>query len=414
VYKTFEFRLFLNRSQHALLLSCLAESRHLHNEMLELLKAHYENSGTFLGRNDLTYRFKGRSGEHVPQSTVQTLADRLDRALKRFFRRRELGQKVGFPRFKGANRWHSIRLRQYGPGRDVYLDPDTGRLRVPKKLGSRLKVKQHRPLEGTPKTAHLVYRADGHWYVLIVCDLGDAPHKCEGAAVGLDLGLTHFIADSEGQTVENPRCFERAAKRLRRAQRKTARRKKGSHRRRKASKQAAKQHLKIARQRKDHAHKTARKYVDSYAFIAVEDLRVGNMLKNRQLARAIADASWTAFIDILTLKAEYAGARVFTVSPRFTSQRCSECGENVRRSLSVRTHICESCGYVADRDHNAARNILRAGMRPSERNVGGYPERVPRSRLLKQAESSHEAVPLVVAFRRHVGVDHGPEANERE
>jgi putative transposase len=264
----------------------------------------------------------------------------------------------------------------------VYLDPDTGRLRVPKKLGSRLKVKQHRPLEGTPKTAHLVHRADGHWYVLIVCDLGDAPPKRDGAAVGLDVGLAHFVADSEGKVVENPHCFERGARRLRRVQRKTARRKKGSNRRRKASKQTAKQHLKIARQRKDHAHKTARKYVDAYAFIAVEDLRIENMLKNRHLAQAIADAGWSAFIDILTLKAENAGARVIKVSPRFTSQRCFECGEIVPKSLSVRTHVCGSCGYAADRDLKAAQNILQAGMRPSERNVGGCPERVPRSRQL--------------------------------
>jgi putative transposase len=105
------------------------------------------------------------------------------------------------------------------------------------------------------------------------------------------------------------------------------------------------------------------------------------MLKNRHLARAIADASWSAFINILTLKAEEAGARVIEVSPRYTSQRCFECGETVRKSLSVRAHICVSCGYVADRNLNAARNILRAGMRPSERNVGGYSEHVPRRRL---------------------------------
>jgi putative transposase len=117
----------------------------------------------------------------------------------------------------------------------------------------------------------------------------------------------------------------------------------------------------------DHAHKTARIHVERYALIAIEDLRVQNMLKNRNLARAIADASWSAFINILTLKAENAGARVIEVSPRFTSQRCFGCGDIVRKSLSVRTHICESCGYVADRDVHAARNILRAGMRPSER-----------------------------------------------
>ena len=267
----------------------------------------------------------------------------------------------------------------------MFLDPSeaTGWLRVPKKLGSRLKVKQHRQLEGRPKTAHLVYRADGHWYVLIVCDLGDAPEKRDGAGIGLDVGLTHFVADSDGNIVENPRCFMGAAKKLRRAQRKTARRKKGSGRRRKAARQAAKVHLRVARQRKDHAHKTARYYVDRYAFIAVEDLRIENMLKNRHLARAIADAGWYAFKDILVLKAEEAGVRVSEVPPRFTSQRCFNCSEIVQKSLSVRTHVCPYCGYVEERDVHAAKNILRkARTGPSGDNVAGCSERSPRSCLL--------------------------------
>ena len=171
--KTFVYRLFTKPAQDALLLSCLGESRQIYNEMLEMVKDHHSETGKFLSRYELTYRFKGRGGGHVPQSTVQTLAGRLDKALKRFFRRAELGQKVGFPRFKSANRWHSIQLRQYGSGGDVFLNSETKRLHVPKKLGSRIKVKQHRLLEGTPKTAHLVLRADGHWYVLIVCDLGE-------------------------------------------------------------------------------------------------------------------------------------------------------------------------------------------------------------------------------------------------
>ncbi|MGH3087544.1 MAG: RNA-guided endonuclease InsQ/TnpB family protein [Rubrobacteraceae bacterium] len=264
------------------------------------------------------------------------------------------------------------------------FNPDTKRLHVPRKLGGRLKVRQHRPLDSsaTPKTAHLALRADGHWHVLIVCAMGDAPAKREGDAVGLDVGLKHFVSDSDGNTVENPRCFKRAQKSLRRAQRKTARRKKGSNRRRKASRQAARRHLKISRQRKDHAHKTARRYVESYAFVAVEDLRVSNMLKNRHLARAIADAGWSAFKRILRLKAEEAGCRVVEVSPRFTSQRCFECEEIVSKSLSVRTHLCPHCGYVEDRDVRAAKNILEAGMRPSERKVGGCAAPAPRSRLL--------------------------------
>jgi putative transposase len=108
--------------------------------------------------------------------------------------------------------------------------------------------------------------------------------------VGIDVGLKVFATDSEGEMVENPRCLRRAAKGLRRAQRKVSRRKKGSQRHKKAAKAVAKKHLKVSRQRKDHAHKTAREYVDKYAVLAVEDLRVCNMVKNHHLARAISDA----------------------------------------------------------------------------------------------------------------------------
>jgi transposase len=100
MHKTFEYRLHPNRIQHGQLLSCLTQSRRIYNEMLEVVKDHHDETGGFFNRYDLTYRFKGRGGEHVPQSTVQTLANRLDKALKRFLHRRELGQKVGFPRFK--------------------------------------------------------------------------------------------------------------------------------------------------------------------------------------------------------------------------------------------------------------------------------------------------------------------------
>jgi putative transposase len=382
MHKTFEYRLFPNRVQHGQLLSCLAESRRIYNEMLQVVKAHHDETGKFLSRYDLTYRFKGCGGEHVPQSTVQTLANRLDKALKRFLHHKELGQKVGFPRFKSPNRWHSIHLRQYGSGRDVYLNSETKRLHLPEKLGSRIKVKQHRPLEGTPKTAHLVLRADGHWYALIVCDLGEAPEKRDGPAIGLDVGLKVFLADSEGETVENPRCYRRSQKKLRRAQRKTARCKKGSKRRKKAARYVAKLHLKIARQRKDHAHKTSRTYVDRYAVIAVEDLNVCGLVNNHRLAKSISDASWSSFVSILELKAESAGVRVYRVPAHFTSQRCSNCGEIVQKSLSIRTHVCGPCGYIEDRDINASKNILRAGARPSEANVDGCIKRSPRSRLL--------------------------------
>jgi putative transposase len=200
--------------------------------------------------------------------------------------------------------------------------------------------------------------------------------------LALDVGLKVFLTDSEGETVENPRCYRRSQKKLRRAQRKIARCKKGSKRRKKAARHVAKRHLKIARQRKDHAHKTARTYVDRYALVVVEDLNVCGLVNNHHLAKSISDAGWSNFVSILKLKAESAGVRVYRVPAHFTSQRCSNCSEIVQKSLSVRTHVCGSCGYVEDRDINAAKNILRAGARPSGANVDGRIKRSPRNRQL--------------------------------
>jgi putative transposase len=375
--RTFEYRLFVNKEQSRLLMQCLQESRILYNEMLETLKQQYEQDGTFPSKYDLTARFKGRGGEHVPATTVQCLADRLSKALKRFLAAKELGlPDVGFPRFKQPNQWHSIQLRQYG--KDVYLHEEKKHLIVPKKLGHFLKIKLHRLIEGTPKTVYLVHRADGHWYALLVCET-EPQHEhllstCEHPDIGIDVGLKSFLTDSEGHTIENPRFYRTSQRTLRRKQRQLCRRKKGSHRRRKAARLVAKTHLKINRQRRDHHFKVARQYALSYQHIVVEDLRILNMVKNHHLSKSILDASWGAFLAILTAKAASAGHEIIRVNPRFTSQKCHQCGEIVQKSLSVRTHVCPFCGFVADRDINAAKNILLlAGARLSGTVSGGSP-----------------------------------------
>jgi putative transposase len=365
--RTFEYRLYPNKAQRALLMQCLAESRTIYNGMLEMVKAQYEQDRTFPSMYDLEKAFKGHGEEHVPATTVQLLADRLTKALKRFLAAKQHNiSGVGFPRFKKPNRWHSIQLRQYGDTtnrRDVLLAPDGKHLFLPKKLGGSLKIKLHRPIEGIPKTVHLVHRADGHWYALIVCETDPhtehAPSPCSHPAIDIDVGLKSFLTDSEGNTVENPRFYRTSQKTLRRKQRMICRRKKGSHRRRKAARSTAQTHLKIKRQRRDFHYKTARQYAEQYQVIAVEKLSILNMVQNHALAKSIMDASWGTFLDILEVKAASAGHQVIRVNPRYTSQKCHKCSEIVQKSLSVRTHICPFCGYIADRDVNAAQNILK-------------------------------------------------------
>jgi len=188
--RTYEYRLYPTKQQRHLLMQCLIESRLIYNQMLETVKAQYEDTGMFPGKYDLEAAFKGQ-GEHVPATTIQMVADRLSKSLKRFLAASQNNiPGVGFPRFKKPNRWHSIQLRQYG--KDGYLHEDKKHLVVPKKLGHFLKIKLHRPIEGTPKTVHLVLRADHHWYALIVCVSSSktehAPSDCCHPDIGLDVG----------------------------------------------------------------------------------------------------------------------------------------------------------------------------------------------------------------------------------
>jgi putative transposase len=182
-----------------------------------------------------------------------------------------------------------------------------------------------------------------------------------GRETGIDVGLKVFLISAEGAAVENPRHYRRAEKKLAKAQRRVSRRKKGSNRRRKAVGHLQRAHQPEQRQRADFQHQTALARLRRDDTIDREDVRVANLVWNRHLARSISDAGWAAFRAILDAKAACAGRRVMAVPAHYTSQDCSGCGERVPKSLSVRTHVCPSCGRMLDRDENAACSIQRAG-----------------------------------------------------
>ena len=280
---------------------------------------------------------------------------RLERAYKAFFRRVKAGEKPGYPRFKGRNRWRSFTCKEYGNGARL----DNGCL-VLSKIG-RISVHWSHPIEGTPKTITVSREADG-WYVAISCaEVPAQPLPPTGRATGIDMGLESFATRADGEQIKNPRWYRTAEGYFALCQRRVARRKKGSKRRAKAVKLVAKAHQHIANQRRDFHHKEARKLVQQYDVIYHEDLRVRNMVKNHCLAKSISDAGWAQFITILTFKAASAGKRVLVVNPAFTSQRCSGCGAMVWKGLSTRWHECPECGLSIHRDHNSARDIMRLG-----------------------------------------------------
>jgi putative transposase len=307
---------------------------------------------------------------HVLQDVVR----RLDKAMQAFFRRIKTGEKPGYPRFQSHTRYHSLTYGEYGNGARL----DGGILSL-SKIG-RIAIHLHRPIEGMPKTVTISREADG-WYACISCaNVPMQPLPLTGQETGIDVGLKSFLALADGTFIENPRHYRKAEKAFKRAQQRVSRRKKGSQRRRKAIKPLAKQHQKVRRQRLDYHHKTAmalvRRY-DTIYFEAIQSKKLsarpnpkpdgkGGYLPNGAsqkagLNKSILDAGWNQFLTILSCKAAYAGKRAEAVSPAYTTQDCSGCGERVYKSLSVRTHLCPTCGLVLDRDTNAALNILRAG-----------------------------------------------------
>jgi len=276
---------------------------------------------------------------------------RLDKTYQAFFRRVKAGQAPGFPRFQGRNRYHSFTYKQYGNGARL----ENGFL-VLSKIG-RVAVRWSRPLEGAPKTVTIRQEADG-WYAVISCaDVPAQPLPPTGRETGIDVGLKVFLITADGEVVENPRLHRRGEKKLANANKRVSRRKQGSNRRRKAVTLLGKQHQTVKRQRADFHHKSALNLLRHYDTIYLEELRVAHMVRNHHLAKSISDAGWAQFRAILEAKAACAGRRVIAVPAQYTSQDCSGCGERVPKSLSVRTHVCTSCGLVLDRDENAARNI---------------------------------------------------------
>src|SRR5262249_39368652 len=161
-----------------------------------------------------------------------------------------------------------------------------------------------------------------------------------------------------GKTVANPRHYRNAEKQPAKAQQRLSRRKKGSKRREKARKLVAKQHQKARRQRRDPYHKTALFLLRTYNTNSLEDLRVANLVRNHELAKSNSDMGWSQYRTILASKAAYAGKQVVLVDPACTTQNCLACGARVRKSLSMRTHVCPSCGLGVDRDQHAAKHVL--------------------------------------------------------
>jgi putative transposase len=358
VIRSYAYRLYPTKAQTAALERALETHRQLYNAALQERRDAWRLCHKSINYYDQANQLKAirqfdEDAAWLNYSSIQQTLRRLDRAFAAFFRRVRAGQAPGYPRFKSKRRFNSVEYR-WGDGAR-FKDK---RLHI--HGAGAIKVKWHRAIPETAKVKCVYLKRNlRQWYAIFSLELPD-PEPCRhpGPEIGIDLGLNHLVALSNGVMIENPRYFRTAQDKLAERQRALCRKVKYSHGWRKQAFQVAKAHQHIANQRRDHAHTLARHLADSYSLIAVEVLNVAGMAQGH-LAKSILDAGWSQLVNFTTYKAESAGGRVVAVSAYRSSQACSGCGEIVPKDLSVRVHVCPRCGRVLDRDTNAAINHLR-------------------------------------------------------
>ncbi len=334
--------------------------------------------------------------QEIASHVLQDVIMRLKRAYDDFFRRVQNGEQPGYPRFQGKNRYDSF---CYPDGAGWKLEAKErpankkGIVRVNLKLTKigTVKLHLHRNIEGAIKPL-TIKREGEHWYAIFTCEIGQTePLPVSYEDVGIDLGVTHFAALSNGEFIDHPRYLRKAEKKLAKAQQAISRKKRGSHRRKKAVQQVANCHRKIANQRKDFQHKAARNLVNQYQVIVLEDLKTANLTKRPRpkqdengqyvpngaaakagINKSILDAGWSTFTAMVSVKAAWAGRTVIFVDPSKTSQICPKCGAVRKKTLEERWHSCP-CGCELDRDTASAKVILDLGRKAL--SVGTRPTR---------------------------------------
>jgi len=280
------------------------------------------------------------------------------------------GQRARYPRYKSR---HGRQCAHYT--RSAFSMRD-GQLRLAKTPGP-LAFVWSWPEAGLgvldPTMVIVSKEPDGRWYVTFAVDASEPePLPAAGRSAGVDLGITSFAVISDGERIANPRHLQRRARNLARYQRRLARCQRGSANRAKARAKVARAHRKVRDARRDFLHRTTTGLVRGNDLIAIEDLAVQNMVRNRRLARAISDCGWGEFRRQLEYKCQRAGRRLIVIDRWYpSSKKCSACGFLLAElSLSTRTWRCPSCRTRHDRDLNAAKNILAAGLAAARRLPG--------------------------------------------
>lgn len=359
-----KYEMFPTEEQKEMLDRWLQYCRQTYNSALLDKERKYKQNKENYTRYDMQRQLKLDKKKYsflkeMPSQPLQEVFARLQKAFDHFFRKA-----AKYPKQKKYKEYTSMTFPQFGFNRKgnrmAMSFSDNGKL-YNTKLGE-IDILLHRPLEGTVKQL-VIKRQGNRWYAIFCVERQASPSEIDrNNAIGIDVGLSKYAVLSNGIAYENPRFLCKKEKQLKKAQRNLSKKKKGSANFIKQVQQVRQYHEKVANQRKDFLHKLSYNLAKDYSVIAVEHLNIRNMVRNRKLSQSISDAGWGMFRTMLVYKCERHGGVLIQVEPKFTSQDCSCCGNRVKKSLSIRTHICTKCGAILDRDYNAALNILQKAL----------------------------------------------------